>query len=76
MDRIDLVSDFIFERTGNRIKLPHKNRSPRKRFELTLDKELEEKLRKHLRNDIALYNLAKHNKTFVTALHAKEFSAT
>ncbi len=76
LDRMDLVADFILEKTGSRIKLPHKNVSPHKKSELTLDKGLVEKLRKHLRNDIALYSLVKKHGTFNRVLHGKEFSVT
>ena len=75
MDRIDLLTDFLLEKTGEKINMPRKNISRRKNIELTLDKELEEKLNQHLRNDFALYELVKKHGRFEKALHAQEFSA-
>ena len=76
MERMDLMIDFLFEKTGQRITLPRKNVSPQKKRRLTLNKKLEERLRSYLANDIALYNLAIKNGKFDKTRHADEFSDT
>jgi hypothetical protein len=74
LDRIDRVIDFIHGKSGHTIKLPKLNKSPKRISIQSLDNALEEKLRQHLANDIALYNLAMRYETFSKTLHASEFN--
>jgi len=75
LDRMDLVTDFLFRKTGAIIHLPHENVSPQI-SRLRLDRTLEASLRDYLSIDIALYDLVKKNDAFNNALHGDKFYAS
>jgi hypothetical protein len=73
MDNFDLVSSFLSEKIGRKIKIPNKNTSPK--IPAPLEPDLERKLHKHLEKDLILYNFAKLNGKFNKAIHSENLSA-
>jgi hypothetical protein len=74
MNRMDLVSDFLSKKIGREIKIQNKNISPKS--DLSLDIELEKKLRQHLLEDIAMYEFIETHGQFNKALHSDKFFAS
>lgn len=73
IERLDLVEEFIFTKTGVRVKIPRKNRSGKADQDLSLDPGLEERVRFHYKNDFLIHELAKKHAPFLTRVHAAEF---
>ncbi len=65
--KIRLVSEFLSNKIGRKIKIPRKNVSPK--MPLELDATLEHRLREHLRRDIALYAFVSQGEGFNRACH-------
>jgi len=72
MNRLDLITSYLSDKLGVEINIPMQNVSPKKAIQL--DCRLESLLREHLKNDIKLYELVKHNEGYNKKLHLNEFS--
>lgn len=73
MDRLDLVVDFLFEKTGQRLDIPVKNISPKK--PMCLEPDLEEGLRDYFQKDLVIYDFIMKNGSYNKTLHAQSMSA-
>jgi hypothetical protein len=71
LDRLDMVCEFLSEKTGARFVIPLKNVSPK--MTLELDAGLKTRLLGHFRKDIALFNFIKAEGAFHRSLHAEKF---
>ena len=74
VDRIDLVINFLSEKLGEKIEILSKNISPR--ISLSLDSDIEEKLRQYLVKDLAIYNFVNEHGKYNKALHSDTLYAT
>jgi len=73
MEQLDLVSEFLQQKTRMRIEIPVRNVSPK--VAVQLEPELEEGLRHYLRKDIALYDFIKAQGVFKKAVHSEALAA-
>jgi hypothetical protein len=72
MDQLDLVVDFLFEKTGQKLDIPLENISPKKR--MILESDLEDKLRVYFQKDLLIYDFIKKHGTYNNALHSSSLS--
>lgn len=71
MERMDLVSEYIAEKTGKNITIKPMNTSPEK--QIVLADDLKEELMKYFEQDLKLYEIVMKNGSFKRSAHADDF---
>ncbi|MDA7737876.1 sulfotransferase family 2 domain-containing protein [bacterium] len=72
-DNFKLLNQFFSEKFGHEIEITLKNTSPR--IPISLDSDVEEKLRQYLAKDIAVYDFVKEHGQYIKALHSDKLYA-
>jgi hypothetical protein len=67
MNRMDLVSEYLSEKIGEKIELPHLNVSPE--MEFTLDPAIEKMAIKHLEDDFRIYKKMEESGIYTRKIH-------
>jgi hypothetical protein len=74
LDRLDLLTDYLKEKTGCVLEIPVKNVSPQRDC-LELDDELLQRLEEYLWRDRLIYNFVREKGSYDKAQHFDELAA-